>query len=376
MRKYQACVRCVLDTSDIDIEFNDNGVCNYCQSYDEEKRKLPVSRSNSSEELRKVVDTIKRRSKNKEYDCLLGLSGGVDSSYIAHLTGEFGLRPLIVHFDNGWNSELAVSNIQKLVEKLGYNLETYVIDWEEFKDLQRAFLKASVVDIELLTDHAIAVAMMRIAKTYNIHYILRGRNVATEYGMPRSWNWSKSDAKNIKAIHRKFGSKALKSYPMLGVLKRAWIKLINRFEFVDILNYIPYTKKAAIKTLSELYDWQYYGDKHYESTFTKFYQAYILPTKFGIDKRRAHLSSLIRNGEITREEALKELEKPLYDPRVFNDEKEYVLKKLGFSEQEFGEIMLAKPVPHNFYGSDMKIAETLVSIKNWVDAKILSNRPI
>lgn len=362
MANYQICNNCVMDTTDHDIVFDGNGVCNYCNDFESIKPAIPAYQADGEEKLKKILDNIKTEGKYKEYDCLLGVSGGVDSSYVAHLTSVYGLRPLVVHFDNGWNSELAVSNIQKLIDSLGYDLTTYVIDWEEFRDLQKAFLKASVVDIEMLTDHAIAAATLKFAKDHKIKYILIGRNAATEFGMPKSWNWSKSDSTNIKAIHKQFGEVKLSSFPFLGTFRKSLLTYTGKYVYVDILDYIPYKKSTAIKELGDRYGWKYYGGKHYESVFTKFYQAYILPEKFGIDKRRAHLSSLIRNSEISRSEALEELKKPLYAENELVNEKEYVLKKLGLSEQEFDDIMAKPPVAHDSYRSNRKLVKIAVSI--------------
>lgn len=358
----QICARCVMDTTDRDIVFDPAGICNYCNDFENIKHTVPGYCADEEKQLHAIISRIKSDGKNKAYDCVLGISGGVDSSYVAHLAAKYELRPLVVHFDNGWNSELAVSNIQKLVEKLGYDLSTYVIDWEEFRDLQRAFLKASVVDVEMLTDHAIAAATLRLAKSHSIKYILRGRNIATEYGMPKSWNWSKTDATNIKAIHRRFGDLKLRSFPFLGAIKKSLLVYTGKYVYVDLLDLIPYRKCDAINLLSDEYDWQYYGGKHYESIFTKFYQAYILPKKFGIDKRKAHLSSLIRNCELTREQALQELSNPLYTEVDLMNDKEYVLKKLGFNQQEFDQIMAMPPVDHDKYGSDRKLVKIILSI--------------
>ncbi len=263
-----------------------------------------------------------------------------------------GLRPLVVHFDNGWNSELAVENIRLLVDALGFDLHTYVIDWPEFKDLQRSFFQASVVDIEMLTDHAILASMVKLARQFKIRHVLSGVNFATESGMPREWLWFKQDLRNIRAIQRRFGTKKICSFPTCGNWRWRLISATGRLEFVEPLNHIHYRKDEARKTLEEKFGWRYYGGKHYESVFTKFYQAYVLPEKFGIDKRKSHLSSLIRSGELTRKEALTELGKPAYDPEEFRIEREYVLKKLGFSEEEFEKIMGEPVRSHADYPSD------------------------
>ena len=271
---------------------------------------------------------------------------------------------MIVHCDNGWNSEIAVKNIENIVRKLEFDLYTYVIDWEEFRDLQRAFIEASVIDIELLTDHAIVAVMLKAAKKHNVNYILTGSNRATEFILPKAWVFSKLDAKNIKAIHRRFGTVKLKTFPFVSFMD--WIKqqaFVGKPEFVQILNLVKYDKMEAKRILESELDWRDYGGKHYESVFTKFYQAAILPQKFNVDKRRAHLSSLIVSGQISREEALTELDQPLYENREFIDEREYCIKKLGFSETEF-EAILKKPArAHTDYPNATKYINLLKRLK-------------
>lgn len=347
-----------MDTSDERIHFDENGVCNYCQEFEQKISLYRFSERESRCRLQCLADKIKVESKGKEYDSIIGLSGGVDSSYVAYLAYKLGLNPLAIHFDNGWNSEIAVANIKKIVEKCGFDLETYVIDWLEFRDLQRSFIKASVVDIEILTDQAICAAMFHFAKKYKIKYILSGSNYATEHGMPEAWVWHKLDVGNIKDIHRRFGELRLKTFPFMGFFEFAFVRNLGvNFQYIELLNNANYKKNEAMNTLSREFDWKYYGGKHYESVFTKFYQGYILPNKFGIDKRRAHWSSLVRNGEKTREEALEEISQPIYAASELKVEKEYVLKKLGFSEQEFNLIMKAQPVAHQAYYSSWWIFE-------------------
>lgn len=334
-----ACSRCILDsTDDANLILDEQGVCNHCHYYDSQKTLLVKEGQEASVLLEKTLTKIKQYGKNKPYDCLIGLSGGVDSSYVAYLAKQFELRPLCVHFDNGWNSELAVMNIQNIVNTLNFDLHTYVIDWEEFKDLQLAYLKASVVDIEVLTDHAIYGAMFKIAKEYDIKYVLGGHNVVTEGVLPYHWTYNKKDYINIKAIHKEYGQKPLKSFPFLD---RKMKKFISRsgVEFINYLNWVPYIKKDVKKLLTDYLGWRDYGGKHYESIWTRFYQGYILPVKFGIDKRKAHLSTLVCSGQITKDEALKELAEPIYDPQLFKIDREFVLKKLDLTEAEFESIM-------------------------------------
>lgn len=349
---YQICTHCVIDTSDPDIKFDEKGVCNYCL---EAEKELPKYRFNSEEEkqnLDRIANQIKREAKGK-YQAIIGLSGGVDSSYVTHLAKQMGLNPLIVHFDNGWNSEKSVSNIKKIVDKCDFDLETYVISWPEFRDLQRSFFKAGVVDIEILSDHAIMATMFKLRRKHNIKFVLSGSNYVTEHGMPLRWLWRKQDLTNIKAIQKQFGTKPLKEFPTLSSIEFQFIKMFGwGGVYIELLNHVNYSKSKALDVLIKEYGWEYYGGKHFESTFTKFYQAYVLPAKFGYDKRRVHLSALIRNNELSRDEALKELENPPYNPVELKTDKTYVLKKLGFTEDEFDRMMKEKPKEHLDYPSD------------------------
>lgn len=350
-----------MDTSDKDIVFDDDGICNHCKLHEERVAMAPISKPDAQQQLQVVVDRIKAQSRG-EYDSILGLSGGVDSSYVAYQAVKLGLRPLAVHFDNGWNSELAVENIEKMVKKLGLDLVTYVIDWDEFRDIQRSFFKADVIDIEMVTDHAIFAAMFKIAKQHRIRYILSGTNAATESIMPESWSHFKFDLLNLNSIHKKFGTIPISHFPRMSIWKMAWNHYVSGPKAISILNYLPYHKGKAIEILKADLDWKYYGGKHYESVFTKFYQTYILPRKFGVDKRRNHLSDLIMNGEITRNEALAELAAPPIEEKEAAEAREYVCKKLGFTDAEFEAYMTRAPVSHFSYPSYAKIARSLVSI--------------
>lgn len=355
------CVRCVMDTTDPDITFDEHGVCHHCRGHEEKVASIPAQRPDASEQLAEVVRGIKARASG-EYDCIVGLSGGVDSSYVAYQAVKLGLKPLAVHFDNGWNSELAVENIERIVKHLGLDLMTFVIDWDEFRDIQRSFFKADVVDIEMVTDHAIFASMFDIANKHGIKTILSGTNAATESIMPKSWQHFKFDLLNLKSIHKRFGTMPIKHYPTISIWRMAWQNYVRKTGSVSILNYLPYSKSGAIETLQTELGWRYYGGKHYESVFTKFYQAHILPTKFNVDKRRIHLSDLIMNGEVTRDEALAELAGPPYPAEALVHDTEYVCKKLGFSQQEFADYLGRPPVSHFAYPSYAKLAQKLVAI--------------
>ena len=324
----QVCSKCVMDQSDPDIVFDDLGVCNHCN---EAVTLLPkyMNLEPQNSEIKSLISKVKKQSGN--YNCLIGLSGGIDSSYVALLAKKWNLNPLCLHFDNGWNSDIAVKNIRNIIKYTKFDYETVVINWPEFKSLQRAYLKAGVVDIEALTDHAIFASMMKISKQEKIKFILSGTNYVTEHGMPESWSWHKLDLRNIKAINKKYGDiKKLRSYPTTTTLK--WLlmrKLGFGLEFLEPLNLIPYTKDHAMEELKKEFNWEYYGGKHYESVFTKFYQAHILPVKFQIDKRKVHLSALIRANQMDRKDAIKQLEEPLYKQDELVRDLKFVCKKLA-----------------------------------------------
>jgi N-acetyl sugar amidotransferase len=362
--EYQTCKRCVMDTTDPKIEFDENGTCNHCKKYDEFVEMLILPKKERKVKLEKIIEKIKQDGKGKKYDCIVGVSGGVDSTYVAYLAKKFGLRPLAIHLDNGWNSELAVGNIERVLNELDIDLYTHVIDWKEFKDLQLSYFKASVVDIEVATDHAILAMMYKIANEMNIKYILIGVNVVTEGIMPKSWVYVKKDLKNLKSIHKKFGSVKLKTFPKLSLMFEIYCKFIKGIRPIPLLNYIDYNRKEAKEILSNKLGWKDYGGKHHESIFTKFYQLYILPTKFNIDKRKAHLSTLICSGQISREDALKKLKESLYKKEELERDKEYVIKKLGLTNKEFKELMEMPIKSHYEYGSNEWLYVLLRRIKD------------
>lgn len=349
--RHQVCAVTVMDTTDPDIRFDKNGACHYVAEFAAFRASQPDPETRD-QMLGAQLSAIKAAGKGRRYDCVLGLSGGVDSSYIAYLAKEWGLRPLVVHFDNGWNSELAVNNIEEIVNRLGFDLETLVMDWEEFRDLQRAYFLASVVDIEVTTDQLIQGALYRLAVRHGIKTILSGTNWATEWLMPRSWNYRKQDLVNLRNIHRKFGKVPLRKSTLYGLRHQIWYTYVKGIRTVGILDLVDYSKAKAKEVLIRELGWRDYGGKHYESTFTRFYQGYVLPQKFNVDKRKAHLSNLILTGEITRDQALAELQQPTYDEQLMEEDKVYVAKKLRFSSEEFEAILSAAPIPHEHYGTD------------------------
>ncbi len=334
---YRICTRCVMDSTDPEIVFDSQRVCNHCHDYDRLIQQKVIKGEAGTRYLEKLVSKIKQAGHNKPYNCVIGVSGGVDSTYVAYIVKRLGLRPLAVHLDNGWDSELAVKNIEEALKRLGIDLYTEVLDWEEFKDIQVAFLKASTPDSEIPSDHAISAILGNMAEKLKVKYIISGFNVRTETHLPRSWSQGHFDWKYIRSIHRQFGYGHLKKFPKIGFLTY-YRRLITQ-QRVDILNYIDYDKREAMKILEQELGWRDYGGKHQESIYTRFYQGYILPVKFGYDKRRSHFSSLICSGEITRDMALKELDKPAYSPSLQEEDREYVAKKLGLTEAEFQSIM-------------------------------------
>ena len=368
LRPIVYCKRCVMSTaSDFFIEFDDNGVCNHCLLYNN-RAQLYISSSDSEKEviLSNLINDIKQKGKSKKYDCIIGVSGGVDSTYVAYLVKNWGLRPLAVHCDNGWNSELAVSNINNVLKKLNIDLYTHVINWEEFKDLQLSYLKASVIDLEAISDHAITATLYNVANKKGIKYILSGENLVTEGYLPSSWVHLKNDLINIRGIHKKFGSKKLRSYPTLGYFKKWYLTKFYKIECIQILNYITYNKSEAQDILIKKLDWRDYGGKHYESIITRFYQSYILPNKFGIDKRVSHFSTLICSGQMTREEAMQELSKLPYNNDLMLQDKKYVIKKLGLTDEKFDELMSLPIKSHADYPSVVNIAKKLKPITRLV----------
>lgn len=338
-RSYQVCSRCVMDTTDLEINFDKNGYCNHCTEFLNIRDKYKYQGEESDKRLEQIIEEIKRAGKGNDYDCITGLSGGIDSSYLTYIAKEKGLRILAVHMDNGWSSEQAVMNIKNITKKLAIDYESYVLDWEEFKDLQLAFLKASVPEAETPTDMAILAALHYFAAKYNVKYILSGGNFATEGILPKSWHYNAKDIKYFNYIRKTFGEKRLNKFPTFEYKKEMHYKLIKGIKMIYVLNYVPFAKNDAIKLLKEKFDWRYYGGKHYESKYTKFIQSYYLYQKFGIDYRRATLSSQICVGEIDRDDAVEQLKSKPFNPSKIEEEKQYISKKLGVSNDEFERIL-------------------------------------
>jgi N-acetyl sugar amidotransferase len=374
--EYKICSKTVMDTvGDPDIVFDENGICNYYYEFINKLKIRIPSPDVAKKELNSLVRKIKRAGTRKQYDCIIGVSGGVDSTYTAFLVKSLGLRPLAVHLDNGWDSELAVKNVENILNTLGIDLYTEVLDWEMFKDLQLSFLKASTPDGEIPTDHAILAVLYKAAAQFKVKYIISGMNFRSEGMLPPSWARGYLDWKYIRSVQKIFGTKSLENFPHLSVLRFIYYNLIKGIRSISILNYIEFNRNEALNIIQTKLGWRNYGGKHHESVYTRFYQSYILPTKFYIDKRKAHLTCLLLStGEITREQAINELSLPAADPKLIEEDKLYLQKKLNITTEEFEEIMTNPPrtildYPNNHF-LEQKFRRLLTSLRK---RKILPN---
>jgi len=352
-RPYLRCSRCVLDTvGPHPIEFDQEGVCSYCRQSEQATARWMLSPEEQRIKFEQAIGAIKAHGAGREYDSILGMSGGVDSSYIAYLAMKNGLRPLIVHLDNGWNSELAVKNIEKIINRTGFDYYNHVIDWEEFKDMQLAYLRSSVIDTEVVTDQAIFAILHIMAHKLGIKYILFGDNPKSERTMPSGWNYRKNDLANMRAIHRRYGRKKLRSYPLMGHYDLEWYRRVAGISYVSLLHYVDVSLNEMKTTLEKEFGWRDYRWKHCESVFTQFYQGYILPKKYGVDKRKAHTSDEVITGQITRDEGIRRLEEPYYTADELREDYDFVLRKFGLAPERFEEIMALPPVPHGAFPQD------------------------
>lgn len=361
----RVCTRCVMDTTDPEIEFDAEGICNHC------KRaallletRLPQYQTGAYQ-LDRLIATMREAGKGCKYDCIVGVSGGADSTYAAYILAKQGLRVLAVHFDNGWNSELAVKNIEVTLRRLGIDLYTHVVDWEEFRDLQLAFLEASVPDAEIPTDHGIWALLYQTAARFGVRYVVSGTNLTTESILPRRWTYYVTDWKYIKGIHRAFGGRPLATFPHAPLWRFVYWVLVRRIKTVSILNAVEYDKERAIRLLEEELGYRRYVGKHHESIYTRFFQSYILPVKFQIDKRKAHLSALILSGQLTRDQAVDELIRPAAEEAHVRDDLKYVVKKFGLTAEEFDRIMAAPRRSYTDYPNDAARYARLKRVMKW-----------
>ena len=360
-RNNQICKNCVMDTTDSNIVFDDDGICDHCNTF--YKKILPNWHTDQkgTKALQEIIKKIKKDGEGKDFDCLMGMSGGIDSSYLLYqMVSEFGLRPLVFHVDAGWNSQIAVNNIERLVDGLKLDLYTEVINWEEIKELQLAFFKSGVPHIDVPQDHAYFATMYKFASKHNIKFIITGGNYSTEcVRNPLEWMYYQSDSIQLRDIFKKHGRGKLKQYPITNILwHKIYLPYVKGIKLIRPLDYIPYRKNEAIEILVEKFGYQKYPQKHFESRFTRFYESYWLPKKFGFDTRKVQYSSLILTGQMTREDALKQLEKPAYDPDTIKQDFEYIATKLGISVDELQGYMDA---PNKTY-KDYKSQEGIYNI--------------
>lgn len=374
---YQICTRCIMDTSDPDIEFDAAGVCNHCRNFDQHLRPHWHPDETGRRMLDAIVAKIKREGQSKSYDCAIGLSGGVDSSYLAYVARkQLGLRLLAVHVDGGWNSELAIRNIENIVRKLDVDLHTYVVDWEEMRDLQRAFLRAGLANQDVPQDHAFFAALYSNAQAYGLRFVLSGGNIATESVMPAEWAYNAMDLRHLEAVHRRFGNGRLQSFPRVNFFRYYfWNRYVKRMQVIRPLNYLPYVKDEAIATLERELGFQYYGGKHFESRFTKWQQLYYRRRKFGYDERRAYLSSLVLSGQMTRNQAVVALAGDTDSEREAEQDTDYVLKKLAVGEEEFRGLMAQPPRTFRDYPSNYLLFNTKTALREWLRSKGIHLHP-
>lgn len=359
-RSYQICANCIMDTSDSNITFDARGWCDYCTNYHDNIRPNWHPDERGRRELQPGLDAIRRHGKGRDHDCLIGISGGVDSSYVVHLAKqEFGLRPLLFHVDAGWNSQEAVNNVERLVDELGVDLHTEVVNWLEMQDLQLAFFRAQVPHIDTPQDHAFFAGLYNFAAKHGFKYILTGANYSTEcVREPLEWHYHASDLRQLRDIHRRFGTRPLSTFPTADIFTfKLYYRYVKGVRVVKPLNHVPYIKEDAMQLLVDRYGWQRYAHKHYESRFTRFYEGYWLPTKFGYDKRRAHFSSLILTGQLTRDEALAKISQPAYDPETVAQDFEYVATKLDLSVDELRAIMNGPNKTYRDYKNSMGLID-------------------
>jgi N-acetyl sugar amidotransferase len=353
-----------MDTSDPEIDFDADGQCSHCRYFDTVVRQHWFPNDEGHRRLEGIVADIRRESAGKTYDTILGLSGGVDSSYLALAAKQWGLRPLAVHVDTGWNRDVGMSNIERIVKALRLDLVTLVVDWEEMRDLHSAYLRAGVENQDTPQDHAINAGLLRTALRHGIRYVLSGANYSTESVLPNAWGHDSMDLRQLKAIHKRFGTRRLRRYPTLNFVQyRLWIPYVRKLRVVEMLNYMPYDRSTAIDALRREVGFREYGDKHFESQFTKFFQGFFLPTKFGYDKRRAHLASMVLSGQLSRARALEVMNQAPYSDEVLKADRAFILKKLGLSEGEFDAILASPPRSYRDYPTSTSLHRRMSRLK-------------
>jgi N-acetyl sugar amidotransferase len=360
MSAVRMCSRCVMDQSDSYIKFDADGVCDHCLTFDAKIMPNWHADERGETELASLVQDIKASGTGKDFDCIIGMSGGIDSSYLTYLAKEkFGLRPLVFHVDAGWNSQEAVNNIEKIVDGLGLDLYTEVIDWQEMRDLQLAFFRSGVSHIDSPQDNAFFATMYKFAERYGVKYILTGGNQSTEcVRNPVEWMYYQSDARQIRDIHSKYGSRSLVNYPLTSILwHKIFLPYVKGIKTIRPLDYGPYIKQDATRLLIDKFGWQPYPQKHFESRFTRFYESYWLPKRFGYDVRRVQYSSLILTGQMTRDDAIEKLKQPTYDESTIDYDLQYVANKLEISVDELNGYLNLPKRTYKDYKSQQQIYE-------------------
>lgn len=364
-REYQMCTRCIMDTSDPDIQFDEQGICNHCTSFIDRLQSRQYVKGESEAIWSHYVEVIKQHGKGKQYDCIVGISGGVDSCYTAYLCKKHGLRALLIHMDNGWDTEIAVNNIITLAKELDFDYMSYVLDWEEFKNIQLAYLKASSVDLEMPTDVAILACIYEVAAKHKIKYIISGGNLSSEGILPLHWGYhSYKDMKMYNHIVRKYSNISIKKVPVIGLLKESWYRFFYKIKTLYILNYIDFNKDVAKKYLMDNLNWKDYGGKHHESKITAFWQGYVMYEKFGMDYRKAIFSSQICLHQISREEALKKLEEQPFNDEKIKEDKKYIAKKFGITNEELEQYLKLPPKTYVDFPNNKKLIEFCYRLYN------------
>lgn len=377
MKSSFICNRCVMDTSDPNIQFDINGVCDHCHDFEKYVKHSWDTSEKGRKELEKIITKIKKAGRNQEFDCLVGLSGGVDSSYMLHMAvKKFGLRPLVFHVDGGWNSELAVHNINVMINKLGLDLYTEVINWEEMKDFQLAFFKSGVPHIDIPQDHAFIATLYQFADKYKIKYILNGGNFSTEcVQYPMQYYYYGTDMTQIKDIKKQFGTVKMETYPFSSIFRhKIYLKYIRGINVIKPLNFIPYFKDEALALLEKEYGWKPYPQKHFESRFTRFYEGYWLPERFGFDPRRVQYSSLILTGQMTREQAIEMLKKTAYDPETIDEDFNFIATKLGITREELQGYFTMPKKFYWDYKNQQNIFRLGAIVLNWLGVEKVKKR--